>query len=62
MKAYVGVGNTGRFAGLFATLVNAASSYGGVEMVAVGEFPIQANFFLKKKCFLFSLLLLLSSS
>jgi amino acid transporter len=35
MKAYVGVGNTGRFAGLFATLVNAAFSYGGVEMVAV---------------------------
>jgi amino acid transporter len=45
MKAYVGVGNTGRFAGLFATLVNAAFSYGGVEMVAVGEFPIQAFFF-----------------
>jgi amino acid transporter len=35
MKAYVGIGNTGRFAGLFATLVNAAFSYGGVEMVAV---------------------------
>lgn len=53
MKAYVGVGNTGRFAGLFATLVNAAFSYGGVEMVAVGEFPIQANFFLKKNVFFF---------
>ena len=28
-------GNTGRFLGLFSTLVNAAFSYGGVEMVAV---------------------------
>ena len=35
MKPYVGTGNVGRFAGLFATLVNAAFSYGGVEMVAV---------------------------
>ncbi|KAK5124650.1 hypothetical protein LTR85_001363 [Meristemomyces frigidus] len=35
MIAYVGKGNTGRFAGLFSTLVNAAFSYGGVEMVAV---------------------------
>lgn len=35
MKEYIGTGNTGRFAGLFATLVNAAFSYGGVEMVAV---------------------------
>lgn len=35
MKEYIGTGNTGRFAGLFSTLVNAAFSYGGVEMVAV---------------------------
>ncbi|KAH9821442.1 Amino acid permease [Teratosphaeria destructans] len=35
MKEYVGTGDTGRFAGLFSTLVNAAFSYGGVEMVAV---------------------------
>lgn len=35
MKEYVGTGNTGRFAGLWSTLVNAAFSYGGVEMVAV---------------------------
>ncbi|KAK6394080.1 hypothetical protein LTR65_001926 [Meristemomyces frigidus] len=35
MVAYVGTGNTGRFAGIFSTLVNAAFSYGGVEMVAV---------------------------
>ncbi|KAL2357271.1 amino acid permease/ SLC12A domain-containing protein [Cryomyces antarcticus] len=35
MKEYIGVGNTGRFLGLFSTLVNAAFSYGGVEMVAV---------------------------
>ncbi|KAM0719586.1 hypothetical protein Q7P37_003716 [Cladosporium fusiforme] len=35
MKEYVGTGDTGRFAGLFSTLVNAAFSYGGVEMVCV---------------------------
>ncbi|GAB7340469.1 hypothetical protein MBLNU457_6895t1 [Dothideomycetes sp. NU457] len=35
MKQYIGVGDVGRFAGLFSTLVNAAFSYGGVEMVAV---------------------------
>jgi amino acid transporter len=35
MKEYVGTGDTGRFAGLWSTLVNAAFSYGGVEMVAV---------------------------
>jgi len=35
MFEYIGTGNTGRFAGLFSTLVNAAFSYGGVEMVAV---------------------------
>lgn len=35
MKEYIGVGSTGRFLGLFSTLVNAAFSYGGVEMVAV---------------------------
>jgi len=35
MKEYIGTGNTGRFAGLWRTLVNAAFSYGGVEMVAV---------------------------
>ena len=35
MKPYKGVGATGRFLGLFSTLVNAAFSYGGVEMVAV---------------------------
>ena len=35
MKEYVGTGSTGRFLGLFSTLVNAAFSYGGVEMVAV---------------------------
>ncbi|PSN66295.1 amino-acid permease inda1 [Corynespora cassiicola Philippines] len=35
MKEYVGTGNTGRFTGLWSTLVNAAFSYGGVEMVAV---------------------------
>ncbi|KAF2397919.1 hypothetical protein EJ06DRAFT_481483 [Trichodelitschia bisporula] len=35
MKEYVGKGDTGRFLGLFSTLVNAAFSYGGVEMVAV---------------------------
>lgn len=35
MKEYIGTGDTGRFAGLWSTLVNAAFSYGGVEMVAV---------------------------
>lgn len=35
MKEYKGTGNTGRFLGLFSVLVNAAFSYGGVEMVAV---------------------------
>ncbi|KAJ4305623.1 hypothetical protein N0V90_001154 [Kalmusia sp. IMI 367209] len=35
MKEYVGKGNTGRFTGLWSTLVNAAFSYGGIEMVAV---------------------------
>ncbi|KAJ6260452.1 hypothetical protein Dda_4678 [Drechslerella dactyloides] len=35
MKEYIGVGDTGRFLGLFSTLINAAFSYGGVEMVAV---------------------------
>ena len=35
MRAYVDTGSTGRFLGLFSTLVNAAFSYGGVEMVAV---------------------------
>lgn len=35
MKPYIGTGDTGRFLGLFSTLVNAAFSYGGVEMVAV---------------------------
>jgi amino acid transporter len=35
MKEYIGTGNTGRFTGLWSTLVNAAFSYGGVEMVAV---------------------------
>ena len=35
MKEYIGTGDTGRFLGLFSTLVNAAFSYGGVEMVAV---------------------------
>lgn len=35
MKTYIAEGNTGRFLGLFSTLVNAAFSYGGVEMVAV---------------------------
>lgn len=35
MKAYIGTGNTGRFAGVFSTLVNASFSYGGVEVVAV---------------------------
>ena len=35
MKEYYSTGDTGRFLGLFSTLVNAAFSYGGVEMVAV---------------------------
>ncbi|KAL8786879.1 MAG: hypothetical protein Q9213_002510 [Squamulea squamosa] len=35
MKAYKATGSNGRFLGLFSTLVNAAFSYGGVEMVAV---------------------------
>ena len=35
MKEYKDTGDTGRFLGLFSTLVNAAFSYGGVEMVAV---------------------------
>lgn len=35
MKEYIGTGSTGRFSGLWSTLVNAAFSYGGVEMVAV---------------------------
>jgi len=35
MKEWVGTGDTGRFTGLWSTLVNAAFSYGGVEMVAV---------------------------
>ena len=35
MKPYIADGNTGRFLGLFSTLVNAAYSYGGAELVAV---------------------------
>ncbi|KAK7516467.1 amino acid permease-domain-containing protein [Phyllosticta citriasiana] len=35
MREYIGSGATGRFLGLSATLINAAFSYGGVEMVAV---------------------------
>ncbi|KAI9665611.1 MAG: hypothetical protein M1829_005691 [Trizodia sp. TS-e1964] len=35
MKEYKGDGDWGRFLGLWSTLVNAAFSYGGVEMVAV---------------------------
>lgn len=35
MLEYDGHGNTGRFLGLFSVLVNAAFSYGGVELVAV---------------------------
>lgn len=35
MLEYIGTGGTGRFLGLFSTLVNAAFSYGGVETVAV---------------------------
>jgi len=35
MNEYDSTGNTGRFLGLFSVLVNAAFSYGGVELVAV---------------------------
>ena len=35
MKEYVALGAKGRFLGFFSTLINAAFSYGGVEMVAV---------------------------
>ena len=35
MKAYIAKGATGRFLGVFNTLVNAAFAYGGVEQVAV---------------------------
>jgi amino acid transporter len=35
MKEVVASGNTGRFLGLFSTLIFAAFSYGGIEMVAV---------------------------
>ena len=35
MKPYLAEGNTGRFLGLWSTLVNAGFSYGGVEVVAV---------------------------
>ncbi|KAK0629376.1 amino acid permease/ SLC12A domain-containing protein [Bombardia bombarda] len=35
MKEYQATGDLGRFLGLFSTLINAAFSYGGVEMVAV---------------------------
>ncbi|KAF2503315.1 amino-acid permease inda1 [Lophium mytilinum] len=35
MKEYIGTGNSGRFLGLFSTLLNAAFSWGGVEIVAV---------------------------
>jgi len=35
MAEYIGTGATGRFAGLFATFVGAAFSYGGVETVTV---------------------------
>ena len=35
MKAFVATGSPGRFLGPWSTLVNAAFSYGGVEMVAV---------------------------
>ncbi|MCJ1348671.1 hypothetical protein MMC31_006904 [Peltigera leucophlebia] len=35
MRQYKSTGDAGRFLGLFSTLVNAAFSYGGVEMVAV---------------------------
>jgi yeast amino acid transporter len=35
MFEYIGTGNTGRFLGLWATMINAVFSYGGVEVVAV---------------------------
>jgi len=35
MKEYLEPGDLGRFLGLFSTLINAAFSYGGVELVAV---------------------------
>lgn len=35
MAEYIGTGATGRFLGFWATMVNAAFAYGGVEMVAV---------------------------
>ncbi|RMD40541.1 hypothetical protein DV735_g4612, partial [Chaetothyriales sp. CBS 134920] len=35
MKPYIASGSTGRFLGLWSTLVNAAFSYGGAEVVAV---------------------------
>jgi amino acid transporter len=35
MKEYQAKGDLGRFLGLFSVLINAAFSYGGVEMVAV---------------------------
>lgn len=35
MKEYDSTGNTGRFLGLWAVMVNAAFAYGGVELVAV---------------------------
>lgn len=35
MREYIGTGSTGRFLGLFATLINAAYAFGGVEQVAV---------------------------
>jgi yeast amino acid transporter len=35
MKEYITTGSEGRFLGFFSTLINAAFSYGGVEMVAV---------------------------
>jgi len=35
MKTYIADGDSGRFFALFSTLINAAFSYGGVEMVAV---------------------------
>lgn len=35
MKEYIAVGDTGRFLGLWSTFVNAAFSFGGIEMVAV---------------------------
>jgi len=35
MNTYIASGNTGRFLGFWATMVNAAFSYGGVENVAV---------------------------